>query len=190
MNAAQSDTPAEGLDLPNYYVFLVRDGADEISGQRLTAREILESRAGAGTWPLGARTPHQRHLAEGDKIAFYATGMPNKHNPYAQSVLAIGVVAGVKAERRRFTEIPANWLGGIAPTTAFVPVRDVEMLAEPRPIRPYVERLSFIGLKEHWGLYMKGGIIRVTPDDYNLLTGLEAKDGSQDQASSNLAPAR
>lgn len=48
--------------------------------------------------------------------------------------------------------------------------------ATPAPIRPLLERLSFIRSKEHWGAALRNGLVRVPCEDFAAIARAMGRD--------------
>lgn len=131
-----------------------------------SARDILSSRAAEGIWPLNIRTSHQRHLAAGDEILFYAAG---KSDPDRGSIIARAVIAGERMPIGTMKATSSAWLG-LEPKTQFgVPIREVRWLDRGVPIRALVQRLDFIRNKSRWGTALQGGVVEISPNDFETI---------------------
>ena len=94
-------------------------------------------------------------MQPGDGLALYSPRTANPAGAPLQAFTAIGRIApGAIYEAE-----------AVAPAPAFR--RDAAYLdATPAPIRPLLERLTFIRNKEHWGAAFRFGVVRVPREDF------------------------
>ena len=105
----------------------------------------------------GKATPLERMRA-GDGFAFYSPRTAHPKGEPLQAFTAIG-------------RIRTGTVYQAADVADFRPFRmDVDYLsAQPAPIRPLIEQLSFIRSKTHWGAAFRYGMVRVPEADFTLI---------------------
>jgi hypothetical protein len=105
----------------------------------------------------GKAAPLERMRA-GDGYAFYSPRTAYPDGEPLQAFTAIG-------------RIRTGMVYQVRVTDDFRPFRvDVDFLAsQPAPIKPLIERLSFIGNKKHWGAAFRFGMLRIPEDDFLLI---------------------
>ena len=105
----------------------------------------------------GKKAPLRRMRA-GDGIAFYSPKTDYPDGDTLQAFTAVGVV--------RTGEVYQADMGG-----GFLPFRaDVDWVpCEEAPIRPLLERLSFIRDPAHWGAAFRFGHLEVPEADFRLI---------------------
>ena len=121
----------------------------------------------------GKRAPLDR-MREGDWLVYYSPMASRNGGEPLRAFTAIGRVVGEEAHRFD--------MGG-----GFVPFRrEVCYLpSEEAPIRPLIDRLSFIRNKERWGQPFRRGHFEIVRDDFALIAaamGVDPGLGSGDQA--------
>jgi predicted RNA-binding protein len=99
-----------------------------------------------------------KRMAVGDWLIYYSPKEQLEGNVACQQFTAIGEVVGAEI----YTVV-------MAPN--FVPHRrDIRFLpAQPAPIRPLLERLSFIKDKSKWGYAFRFGHLEITQPDFELI---------------------
>ena len=105
----------------------------------------------------GKKAPVQR-LKAGDRLALYSPRTDYPNGQPLQAFTALGVVATGQVYQ---VEMSAE----------FKPYRvDVGFLpCQEAPIKPLVERLSFIKSKTHWGAAFRFGFLKVPEEDFALI---------------------
>ena len=106
-----------------------------------------------------------RRLSPGDLIVYYSPRKQFQGGDPLQAFTAIG--------RVRSRDPYAFDMGG-----GFVPTRrDVEFLpCRSAPIRPLIERLSFIRDKRSWGYAFRSGVVAIDRNDFEIIAAAMAVD--------------
>jgi hypothetical protein len=105
----------------------------------------------------GKKAPVQR-LRAGDGLVIYSPRTAYPDGEPLQAFTAIGVVITGEVYQ-------------VAMAEDFKPYRvDVRFLnGRETPIKPLIERLSFIRDKTHWGAAFRFGYLKVSAEDFNLI---------------------
>ena len=105
----------------------------------------------------GKKAPVQR-LRAGDGLVMYSPRTAYPDGEPLQAFTAIGVVITGEVYQ-------------VAMSEDFKPYRvDVRFLnGRETPIKPLIERLSFIRDKTHWGAAFRFGYLKVSAEDFNLI---------------------
>jgi hypothetical protein len=105
----------------------------------------------------GKKAPVQR-LRAGDGLVIYSPRTAYPDGEPLQAFTAIGVVITGEVYQVEMAE-------------DFKPYRvDVRFLnGRETPIKPLIERLSFIRDKTHWGAAFRFGYLKVSAEDFNLI---------------------
>ena len=105
----------------------------------------------------GKKAPVQR-LRAGDGLVIYSPRTAHPDGEPLQAFTAIGVVITGEVYQVEMSE-------------DFKPYRvDVRFLnGRETPIKPLIERLSFIRDKTHWGAAFRFGYLKVSAEDFNLI---------------------
>jgi EVE domain len=112
----------------------------------------------------GKAAPLER-MREGDGVALYSPRTNDPDGERVQAFTAIGRVTGSAI-------VQAHTSDGFSPfrrTVHYWPANDV-------PIKPLIERLSFIRSKLHWGAPFRFGFIRVSESDFALIACAMGRD--------------
>ena len=123
----------------HHWIFVIRD--DEF---------IFNKRIQHKKWPLYPFTKFRTYLEVGDKIVFYQAGKRG------QKFLGCGVI---ESESK---PIPDK-------IDYFVEMGEIEIWKKTPSIRDLIPHLGFIKNKEHWGLYLQGGILKIEKKDYSII---------------------
>lgn len=108
------------------------------------------------------------HIRPGDRLVLYvARGA--FHNPTRDEsqLLALAEVVGPVRRLRAPLELAGRRF------VVGCDLRFEAVLPERRgvPVRPLVRRLSFVKRKDAWGQYFRSGLVRVPPEDLEVLAG-------------------
>lgn len=146
---------------PNYFL-LMSGPAEDLSCKRLEAYQVATIRLEGGLWPIFERTPNRRVLKGGDHCLVYLTGRGRE----GQSILcqfSIGriVPPSPRVDRELASSVPIAFALEILNLVKFDP---------PKPVRPKLSNLSFMGTNEkRWGMAFRCGCRRLLESDYRLL---------------------
>lgn len=121
-----------------------------------TISEMLKKIKAKQKWLVGRRTPHRGILSEGDKILFYQGGEEG-----GKVVASAELASGLQSEN----------------DDNFVQIKNFEVWKKPVDMRALIDKLSFIKNKQHWGVYLQGGIVKTAGIDYNLIVRKRGKAG-------------
>jgi hypothetical protein len=118
----------------------------------------------------GKRAPLQR-LSAADGVVFYS---PRTSYPDGEPLQSFTAIGRVKTGDVYQVEV----------TSRFKPFRaDVELLkAKEAPIRPLIDRLSFIKDKSHWGARFRFGHLSIDEVDFALIAAAMGRDFKKDFA--------
>jgi len=122
-----------------YWIFTINDTDNE-----------FEKRVNEKKWPIFNRTPNRRSLMKDDLVVFYKAGVKN-----AQEFIG-------KAE----LDSEAGKAGII---NYAVKLKNIEVWKNGVDIKHMLHELIFIGNTSLWGIYMQGGVRRITEKDYNTI---------------------
>jgi hypothetical protein len=136
--------------------------------RRITSR--LPSRT-ASCNSITARSVRSSACSPADGVAFYSPRATYPDGAPLQAFTAIG----------RVGDGPIFEAEAIDPAPAFRrSARYFE--ATPVPIKPLLERLSFIRNKEHWGAAFRFGVVRVPREDFAAIAAAMGRDPDVDFA--------
>lgn len=99
-------------------------------------------------WPIYKRTNHRRKIRKGDKILFYLAGS------HRRKIVADGILgSNLKINGEEF----------------LIDISKIKLWKRQILLKPLVESLEFVKNKEKWGVFMQGGIVRITDRDFETL---------------------
>lgn len=153
----------------NYFIFLTND----VDSRRLakpSALEVAKYRLGRREWGLARMTRHRTELRVGDKVLVYLTG----HRDFSQHFVAKCTIGGsvkqIPSSLSKLVDAPDRQ--GVSMPVYSVALADTQFLSNPVSIRDHLTKLNFIKQPESkkWGAYLQGGVIKITRDDYRLIS--------------------
>lgn len=109
--------------------------------------EEFEKRIKSKQWPFYETTKNIRNLNTGDKIVFYQAGS-DKHQFAGDA--KIGFVKNTSEERK-------------------ITLHDISKWKKPVDIKKIYDNLEIIKKKECFGVYLVGGIKKLTSNDYKTI---------------------
>ena len=112
--------------------------------------EEFQRRIEMEKWPIFRKTTYRQQVHESDKVVFYKAGEGNK------KFLGTATVSSeLKPEGK---------------TDFFLNLKEIDVWKKPKPIHQMLDKLDFIKNKAHWGIYMQGGVTKLSEKDYVLIT--------------------
>jgi len=145
-----------------YYIFI---GSTVILEDKIVASpRAIKERLEKGYWALSERTPHREKLKPGDRVIFYAAG--RSQSIFVGSATLASECQNLPLSRRRELESEFDFVLG-APYGVIL--KDTSLFVGPVPVVTILRQLSFVGPSRKWGLYFRGGIIKITKKDYELV---------------------
>ena len=119
----------------------------------------------------GKKAPLQRFDA-GDGLVIYSPKTAYPDGETLQAFTAIGLVTSADIYQ-------------VEMSPDFKPYRvDVEFVpCQEAPIRPLIDKLSFIKSKTHWGAAFRFGLVKVPPEDFGLIAEAMGCDAFADDES-------
>ncbi len=116
----------------------------------------------------GKAGPLER-MRPGDGFVYYSPRTEHPSGPPVQAFTAIGKVCAGDI-------FQADAEDGMKPFR-----RGVEYLpAQPAPIKPMIDSLSFIRSKDHWGAAFRFGFLRVPEEDFARIAAAMGRDFARD----------
>lgn len=131
--------------MAQFWMFVSLPYSDSNNGSML---DLLEKVKVDGKWFVGKKTHYINQLSEGDNALLYEAGEEGRRFVGSAKLLS-NVQAGEDSK----------WvlMGG------------VEIWNRTVPINEFLDKLSFITKSRNWGLCVRGGIIRLTKKDYEMI---------------------
>ena len=116
----------------------------------------------------GKAGPLER-MRPGDGFVYYSPRTEHPYGPPVQAFTAIGKVGAGDI-------FQADGEDGMKPFR-----RGVEYLpAQPAPIKPMIDSLTFIRSKDHWGAAFRFGFLRVPEEDFARIAAAMGRDFVRD----------
>lgn len=153
-----------------YYVFVASDSFNLAGGMTFSI-EVIADRLRKGWWPLGELTRYRRRLQPGDKAIFYAAG---SQRLYSFTGCATIASESSTVDRRYKSNLLRDY-DALQGMNFGVILDDIEIFARPVPVKPLLSELTFTKPIPKWGSFFRGGVIRITRGDYNLIRSLSAE---------------
>jgi len=148
---------------PNYFLMVTSD-AEDLAGRQVYATDLVLRRISVQLWPLYKGTKHRRLIDVGDICFFYVGGR-------GKNRLSFHSQATVKEKDHN-----PSWDSFEEIDEAFTPQPFIVLKLEkciiyehPKPIKPLMKKLGFIGDYPNWGVYMQGGVKLLSNDDANII---------------------
>jgi len=133
--------------MTQYWIFVSVPFSDFNRG---TIFDMIEKIKMSRRWPIGKKTFHKKELSKGDRILFYQAGEEGK-----KFVGSGELFSNLHVDEENILD--------------FVAVGNIKLWQRHIPIRELLDSLSFIKDKKHWGLYLQGGVIKISEGDYNTI---------------------
>ncbi len=141
------------------YLFIVSDRLDS-DGNKVSGREVFDFLMDKKAWGLHPTTQHRAVLQDGDQIIFYLAG------PNGGFLGSAGLASGAYIDKTGESD---KWWFNRSEVNYRVNLRDVEKWDRVKPIQPLLQQLGFIKKTKNWGVYLQGGVRKITPDDYRTI---------------------
>jgi len=149
------------MDETNYYLFIVGKQMDD-EGADIASKAIFGKLIATGSWYLADYTAFRRDYKPGDRIVFYLAGRGSRYF-VGTAVVAGAVVEVGKANRGILCDF------GLYGYKYELPLSDIVVWDNPKPIKPMVPDLAFIKDKRYYGLHLRQGAARISESDYRLI---------------------
>jgi len=109
--------------------------------------EFLE-RIKTKKWPIYKRTNNRLNIKKEDRVLFYLAG---SHRRKIVADAKLG--SNLKENGEEFS----------------INLSKISLWKKQILIKPFVESLEFIKNKEKWGVFMQGGIVKISDKDFEIL---------------------
>ena len=154
---AKDKEPSKQTAEQRYFIFVVN--SQQGVTKKLSAKQIYTLLMKLKAWGINERTPYRRDLSEGSKVVFYQAGKGGQKFIGAATLSSpLNIMSDMQAAERRKV--------GIEPATYNVDLQDIQTWDEPKPVTDMIQRLEFIGNKDHFGVHFQGGVKRIDEQDY------------------------
>lgn len=141
--------------MKNYYALITSDSAE------VKAYEIFQNRIKENRFPLYLKTPYLETIKKNDEVLFYIAG----RNMHSQSFVAKSRVKEVEVLKDLYVD--ADNTKRIV--NRYLLFENIIVLEKPKLIKPIIERLDFIRVKQNFGTYLVGGVVKLNDKDFNTI---------------------
>ena len=139
----------------NYYCLGTSDSTTE------NAIDILKRRIDEKKYPLYKKTPFLNDIKKNDEVVFYVAGRKNK----SQNFIAYSVIQSVEIPNETLVDPDKNKYV----LEKYLLFENITLLKTPIHIKAIINQLEFIKNKTNFGVYLMGGVSRITENDFNLI---------------------
>ena len=152
---------------PTDYLFVV--ARIEYGSYTVPARRIFEALAQAERWYFPSYASYRSALDKGDRVLLYLAGPGHRH--FVGQARLAGRVRGLQEPDRELLEQL-----GLTDFELAVDLGKVIIWEEAVPFSPLVGTLGFIKDKRYPGHYLRHGVVRLLPGDFEAI--LRARDAA------------
>lgn len=160
-----------------HYIFIAGD--IRTTDGTIPARQAIVERLNQGYWALPENASHRKLLKPDDKVIFYAAGKYNGGVFVANALLATDATAR-SPNLRKSMEYKYDFL---LATPYGVELKDVSIFTHGVAAKNLLEELSFTKPIPKWGVYFRGAVARITPQDYSLILNRAIEASNQSDIS-------
>ena len=150
----------------SYYMFIANH-IQTFAGGKIPSREVFNLMMKNKCWDLSPQAPFRKKIKKGDKIAFYLGGVGERQ------FVGTAETAGEPYPKSSSDAPVFDPSSEITFFTYRLPLSEIHIWKKGKPLKPFLEKLSFINLDKvdlkYVGLYLKAGIRKLTSDDYELI---------------------
>lgn len=147
----------------NHYLFIVSDRLSS-DGKKVPGREVYDFLMEKKAWGLHPTTQHRTTIKEGDLIIFYLSG---------QGGGFVGTATLSSVSYVDKTGESDDWWFNKSEINYRVDITEIDRWEKIKPIQPILSGLSFVKKTKNWGVYLQGGIRKISVDDYKVITESE-----------------
>ena len=141
--------------MKNYYCLGTSDSTNE------NAIDILKRRIDEKKYPLYKKTPFLNDIKKNDEVVFYVAGRKNK----SQNFIAFSVIQSVEIPNETLIDPDKNKYV----LEKYLLFENISLLKTPIHIKAIINQLEFIKNKTNFGVYLMGGVSKITEGDFNLI---------------------
>jgi hypothetical protein len=144
---------------PNYWMLVVKDQPE----QNLTASQVLVTRMNDKFWGLNARTPSRVLLRRNDKVIF-------SHG--AREFLGTATLDSDSFELPEQEKAFFSHGQDIFEADFGIKLRDTVIWHQQKPVKQYLDVLSFVKRKEQYPVYFQGGVKKLSEKEFESITNI------------------
>ncbi len=141
--------------MKNYYCLGTSDSITE------NAIDILKRRLDEKKYPLYKKTPFLKDIKKDDYVVFYVAGRKNK----SQNFIAYSMIKSVEVPNETLVDPDKNK----HILEKYLLFENIILLKTPIHIKAIINQLEFIKNKTNFGVYLMGGVSKITENDFNLI---------------------
>jgi len=141
--------------MKNYYCLGTSDSTTE------NAIDILKRRLDEKKYPLYKKTPFLKDIKKDDEVVFYVAGKKNK----SQNFIAFSHIKSVETPNESLIDPDKNKYV----LEKYLLFENITLLKTPIHIKAIINQLEFIKNKTNFGVYLMGGVSKITENDFNLI---------------------
>ena len=139
--------------MKNYYCLGTSDTTTE------NAIDILKRRLHEKKNPLYKKTPFLKDIKKDDEVVFYVAGKKNK----SQNFIAFSHIKLVETPNELLIDPDKNKYV----LEKYLLFENITLLKTPIHIKAIINQLEFIKNKTNFGVYLMGGVSKITENDFN-----------------------
>jgi len=142
--------------MKNYYVLGTSDSSTK------NAYSILMKRLDEKKYPLYTRTPHLNRIQSNDVAVFYLAGKKDK----AQNFLGEAIISSIETSSELLIDPDKERYV----VEKYLILDKIKIFKTPVHIKSIITKLDFIINKSNYGVYLMGGVKKISENDYKLIT--------------------
>jgi predicted RNA-binding protein len=141
--------------MKNYYVLGTSDSSTK------NAYSILMKRLDEKKYPLYTRTPHLNRIQSNDVAVFYLAGKKDK----AQNFLGEAIISSIETSSELLIDPDKERYV----VEKYLILDKIKIFKTPVHIKSIITKLDFIINKSNYGVYLMGGVKKISEKDFNLI---------------------
>ena len=141
--------------MKNYYCLGTSDSTTE------NAIDILKRRLNEKKYPLYKKTPFLKDVKKDDGVVFYVAGRKNK----SQNFIGYSLIKSVEIPNETLIDPDKNKYV----LEKYLLFENIILFKTPIHIKAIINQLEFIKNKNNFGVYLMGGVSKITEGDFNLI---------------------
>lgn len=141
--------------MKNYYCLGTSDSTTE------NAVDILKRRLDEKKYPLYKKTPFHKDVKKDDGVVFYVAGRKNK----SQNFIGYSLIKSVEIPNETLIDPDKNKYV----LEKYLLFENIILFKTPIHIKAIINQLEFIKNKNNFGVYLMGGVSKITEGDFNLI---------------------
>jgi len=112
-------------------------------------------------YPLYTKTPHLHRIQSNDEVVFYLAGKKDK----AQNFLAEAIISSVETSSELLIDPDKERYV----VEKYLILDKIKIFKAPVHIKSIITKLDFIINKSNYGVYLMGGVKKISEKDFNLI---------------------